>query len=456
VYHSESGAITLQALSEQPFRETERHQVLSMLDAALRSPSFHNAPRASRFLRFIVERKIAGEGEQLKERTIGVEVFERPPDYSTGEDSVVRVQAIDVRRRLERFNGTPEAKSLPVEVSLPSGTYSPNFTFRSEPVKAVEEQEPFELENSVLAVGTLPPQDLATQVFAPSTQSRVPLRVPLYGLLMLVVVCLAFAWGRFTQHRLPSNSPASLFWAPLSSVGRPILIFVPRTASYRLTEAWFDRYEQAHPGQFHQEWERLTRWPALSPDESLKANDLQSMLDHGVGEGDTYTATAIAAGLARLGYPFQVRLGQDYQFEDLRTSPSVLIGAFNNRWTMQVGASLPIHFEQVGKHFGLVETDGQKRTWTMQPLDSTGRWVDYGLIARLPRSASGQPTLILGGAGRPATEVLGDFVTDEARLQNAISLLPKGWENKNVIFVVKAESTDRIAGPPQVVATRVW
>lgn len=70
------------------------------LDKILQSPSFQGSKRCQRFLRFAVEKTLAGESHLLKERVIGAEVFDRPPDYETSADAIVRVKANEVRKRL--------------------------------------------------------------------------------------------------------------------------------------------------------------------------------------------------------------------------------------------------------------------------------------------------------------------------------------------------------------------
>jgi hypothetical protein len=66
----------------------------------LNSPAFKNSAKSCSFLRYVTEETLAGRGESLKERTIGVAVLGRDPSYDTGADSVVRVRANDVRKRL--------------------------------------------------------------------------------------------------------------------------------------------------------------------------------------------------------------------------------------------------------------------------------------------------------------------------------------------------------------------
>src|SRR5260370_25710347 len=74
--------------------------VLQELDRILNSRFFKNAVRSREFLQYVVRQKLEGHPELLKERTIGTEGFHRAPRYATGDDPVVRLQAVEVKRRV--------------------------------------------------------------------------------------------------------------------------------------------------------------------------------------------------------------------------------------------------------------------------------------------------------------------------------------------------------------------
>jgi TolB-like protein/thioredoxin-like negative regulator of GroEL len=97
------------------------------------SHAFASSKRSQDFLQLIVEHALEGEVDNLRERMIGAEMFGRPIDYDTGSDSVVRVKATEVRKKLAQYylerNGAPS-----VRIELPSGSYVPRFIF--EPLTA--------------------------------------------------------------------------------------------------------------------------------------------------------------------------------------------------------------------------------------------------------------------------------------------------------------------------------
>jgi TolB-like protein len=109
--------------------------VRRQLDRLLASAVFANAGRMSRFLKFVVDKTLAGEAERLKEYVIGVEVFDRDASYDPRLDSIVRVEAARLRSKLaEYYAGDGRADAL--VLSLPKGGYAPIVTREDRPAAA--------------------------------------------------------------------------------------------------------------------------------------------------------------------------------------------------------------------------------------------------------------------------------------------------------------------------------
>jgi TolB-like protein len=107
-------------------------EVRRQLDRLLASGVFANAGRMSRFLKFVVEKTLAGEGERLKEYVIGVEVFDRDAGYDPRLDSIVRVEAARLRSKLAEYYAG-DGRSDAVVLSLPKGGYAPTVTLEQRP-----------------------------------------------------------------------------------------------------------------------------------------------------------------------------------------------------------------------------------------------------------------------------------------------------------------------------------
>src|SRR3984893_18722113 len=127
-------------LSEQvdvwtPSSEAAKAAVLQQLERLLQNPHFHKSKRFPVFLRFVVTEALAGRADNLKERTLGIEVFGKDPNYDTNEDPIVRVTAGEIRKRIAQYYQEP-GHEHEIRVLLPPGSYVPQFCFPEE-AKAV-------------------------------------------------------------------------------------------------------------------------------------------------------------------------------------------------------------------------------------------------------------------------------------------------------------------------------
>src|SRR5690242_4331054 len=83
-----------------PLSQEEQQLIRDELARLLKSRHFSNSRRYPALLSYIVEKTLVGRTEELKERVLGVEVFHRRSNYDSDTDTVVRVAAAEVRRRL--------------------------------------------------------------------------------------------------------------------------------------------------------------------------------------------------------------------------------------------------------------------------------------------------------------------------------------------------------------------
>lgn len=99
------------------------------LEKILASPVFVHSERHSSFLRFVVESALKGEGEQLKEYLLGVEVFGRGEGFDPRTDSIVRTEATRLRSKLTEYYER-DGQNDPVVIELNKGSYRPQFRKR--------------------------------------------------------------------------------------------------------------------------------------------------------------------------------------------------------------------------------------------------------------------------------------------------------------------------------------
>jgi TolB-like protein len=156
--------------------EPNEADIRGQLERVLASEGFTNADRMSAFLRFIVDRALAGEAGQVKEYVIGVEVFDRNDQYDPRLDSIVRVEARRLRTKLDEYYAGPGREDALV-ISVPRGSYVPVFATR---------------ESDVL-IGESPPA-LGGPIPAPARSKTSPWRVALVLCAITIALVGLAAW----------------------------------------------------------------------------------------------------------------------------------------------------------------------------------------------------------------------------------------------------------------------
>jgi TolB-like protein/Flp pilus assembly protein TadD len=107
-------------------------EIRAALEKVLASPGFSDAGRLGPFLRFLVDRALAGENDRLKESVLGVDVFGRPASYDPRTDPIVRVEARRLRQRLDEYYAVTGGADA-VRITLPKGGYVPVFEGKAAP-----------------------------------------------------------------------------------------------------------------------------------------------------------------------------------------------------------------------------------------------------------------------------------------------------------------------------------
>jgi len=113
--------------------ELQTQEVRAELNHLLESPSFRTSKRCREFLGYIVEHTMSGPSGTLKERSIGVELFQLPQDFDTGQRTIVRVTANEVRKKLAQHYVAENGAYHHVKIHLPPGSYSAEFKWEARP-----------------------------------------------------------------------------------------------------------------------------------------------------------------------------------------------------------------------------------------------------------------------------------------------------------------------------------
>jgi hypothetical protein len=408
--------------------------IREQLERLLEHPLFANSKRYPALLAHIVEQSLLGNAAELKERSIGIEVFGRAPTYDANADPIVRITAGEVRKRLSLYYyDNSHAGELIIE--LPLGSYVPVFR-QPEPIieQGPDLAEP-PAEPSLPAVGS-------AAVVAPAVAKPSRFRWLLAGG-FLIVGCAIGVYAGFQLRTPPPPDPPSTidrFWEPFLSSANTTTFCLGEPAK-NIDMDSIDSFEApvsapAHPQQLYVR---------------LHMAGLFAL-------ADVTTLTRTAAALEARHKAFRVVPASEASFAQLREGPIVLIGAFDNIWTLRVTQRLRFGFESKNGEALLVDRkSGDKTTWATAwdlPYQKLSR--DYAIVARIHDSTTGQPVIIAAGISEEGTEAAGEILYNQVYLNSLLAKAPANWEKMNMEAVIETQVIEGHSGPPNILAVETW
>ncbi len=389
------------------------------METILNGASFRTSKRCQEFLRYVVDETVAGRAEKLKERTVGVELYARGPDYDPSSDAIVRVRASEVRKRLHQHYDQGE-RSGGVRIDLPSGAYVPEFHWIAAGPSAVPELAP-----------------------APGR----PRRWWLMGLVLIPVGAALIAWAF-----RPGPSTFDEFWRPMVASPNPVVVCLGQPVVYNFSKRVHEQYAKRSPRP-------TPRGPYVLPlaDLDFTAKDVLPVPDQYVGAGSAAAAMQAGNLLAGFAKRTQLRIGNDFSAYDLKNYPVLLVGAFSNAWSLHVQEKFPFRFVQEQSRRGIRETVGQRRQWFLDELQPNGRTPeDYAIVARTFDSGTDEPLVMVAGVTQYGTQAASEFVVSRPDLEKALAMAPTDWPRKNIQILLRVTVVGNTPGKAKFVALHSW
>ena len=394
------------AIDRRPETTPGKDAIQEQLERLLAHPAFKNSKRCLTLLRYIVEHNLSGEGEALKERTLGVAVFGRPAEYDTNADPIVRATAGEVRKRIAQYYHEPE-RDGELRIDLRPGSYAPQFHM---PARSAD----FDVATVV------------TPAHAPPAATRRPIRLLAFAALFAGVVIAGAGVALWPR------SAINDFWGPVLESPRPVLLCIGQVV--------------------------MTPSPSAPKDPaSFSISEHIQSMDH-IVLPDAIALTRIAGFLGKMGREYSLQGALSTNLTDLRRGPTVLIAAFDNPWTMRLLEPLRFHLVW---HDGRPCIDDrqhpQQRDWFVDFGEQYSKLTqDFAIVARFRDATTDETTMVAAGVGENGTIAAGEFVTSPVFLERLSRQLPAGWRKKNVEAVLATQVIDRTSCPPRIVAHHVW
>ena len=393
----------------------------------VKSAAFQSSHRSAQFLEYIVSKSLAGQVESLKERIIGIELFGRDPSYDTAGDSIVRVTASDVRRRLLQHYGK-YGSSSDVRISLPIGSYIPEITIERakapvEPASHNGKDDRAVSEPTTSASSPIPAPETAGPADAPLVvpflQRAWPMLLAISILLLaLNLVLLGALWNRRNGDPAATNDPALVPpWSSFLGSSRPLHLITSDPAIFQIQTIAARQIPVADYANHNY----------LPEPNTLKAEQISIYKD--ILRGDKSASAAdppIAAGIAALaqshGRPLDVQAARNIQFSDLKSDDNfIFLGSpLSNPWTSLFSDQLDFRFvfdPKAGQE-DLINTHPRSNELHSYNPTAPG-WAtgeSYAIVALVKNPDQTGRVLLIAGASGEGTAASGRLITDLPRL----------------------------------------
>lgn len=376
------------------------------LDGVLKSESFARSESLRAFLRYVCEAEIEGRAQELTEYVIGVDALGRPPGYSPAQDGAVRNKAYELRHKLARYYEVENPKA-PIKIEIPKGGYAPRFVLHE------------------VATG----------------RRRTWLNWYILAASAAVLVLLA-SWSFW---HLKQGDPVERLWSPLLVEGKQVTVCF---GAVRVRDVIGPVTTEIDRGEINKRGRQLISIDAAS----FGPIEVAIRRDELTGVGAAMGLFNVGAQLERLGQGKQLRLVDGTRYGDLAQHPTVLIGLDNNPLSLATLQDLPITPE--GAY--LKDARHPEKRWGPVRGDTRDYKEDYGIAARLLKTPSRQPLIILAGIFHCGTGAATELFTDRGLVEAVIAGLPADWERRNIQIVVRTKVVEGACGAPEIVASRTW
>jgi hypothetical protein len=221
---------------------------------------------------------------------------------------------------------------------------------------------------------------------------------------------------------------------------------------YRLSDQVTDAYAHAH----NLETQGMEFFVPIDPNSTISGRDIQPSFNSFVALGDVAAVSTVVSALTSHDQAFQERFPNDISFAELRDSPTVLVGGFNNPMTIELTKHLPFVLRARNQIDETNPSGAPARHWMLHASNDSHDTEDYAIITRLAQSNGDAPVLIVAGMGQYGTLAAAQFVCDPASVAALAQNLPKGWEKQNLQVVLHIRVVDFKAASTDVVAVKTW
>lgn len=348
------------------------------------------SPRLCDLLLYVADCALRDSPGEVTEYQIGTQVFGRPKDFNSSEDSIVRTQARLLRIKLAAyFSG--EGASEPITVEIPKGHYLPIFqeAATDPPVVADLPEAPPAVEAEVKAVEPAMLTVPVVPAAAPLSRRRASAGWLVAGLLGLVILVLGgfWIWGRLVL----ASAPTTTLWSPFFSSDPPLVIY---------SNALF--LGDSKTGMHYA--------PSTTPRGEPMAEHL---VDHYTGVGEVKSVYILTRLFDAQHREFTPKRSLLVTWDEAKDRNLIFVGAAAENSSIRVLPASPDFSMMSGEGFaGVVNNHPRRGEPTLLTRPEYPLTRDYAILSLSPGLEPGRFTFLLSGLTTLGTEAAVEFACD--------------------------------------------
>lgn len=380
------------ATSRNSFTEAEQELIRDQVSRLCASPLFSQSKRYPAFLKYVVEQTLHGHPREIKERTIGVEVFQRSAEYDTNADPIVRVAAGEIRKRLAQYYYEP-GHEHETRIELPTGSYLPAFH---------------------------PPNTAHLAALLPLRKGSTAPKLVRWGVVPVVALAAVFF---FVFDQSKAKTPGfDQFWSQITEANGSVQLYLGGWAESQPTG----------PGLAVtlSSYNNMLRITDLL--ETRKKKHLN--IAHVIGPESTEFSGFLDGPVIYVGYykPLQPMMDSwRYTFVEDPSSRTI--------WVLDRESPL-----------------GKRKHWRTERIPAEQRNESYAIAARIIDRDLNRPMVIVAGIHALGTGGATEVLTNPVYLEALFREAPPDWQEMNLQAVVETRMVDEKPGPPKIIATHFW
>jgi hypothetical protein len=378
----------------------------ALLQRIAASSVFQKSNRLREFLLYVGEASLRHPDHVIREQEIGIAVFGRAANYDTSQDTLVRVQASQLRKKLQQYF-LDEGKDEPLILEMPKGSYVPVFHRR------VTELEPVHLE--AVPIHRSAPQGWPNRLLT----ALLVLSLAATGLLLIQNTRLSHR----AELGLGQQPEVDQFWRQMFGNGHPTYMAVA-DGNLLILQDQIQRMISLSEYQ----GKAFERMAEKIEDPKLRALTVNAVNRQYTNMADVQLARRMGLICASNELPLDIVLARDMTAAQIAQHNTILLGSRRaNPWVSLFEESL--NFQTVFEETPKVVYFNNKAPRQGEKEQYRGVWskMSYCRVAFLPNQKGTGSVLLISGTDVQSTEAGGDLMTNEVwvhRLRERLAVAP--------------------------------